>query len=336
MEVVVAVALSAALLILVAATINLYLLESDSDRMRVEQAQLARAVLDMIADDVRNTYVHQPLQLTTLASQIQSAAASGGEDGEEGGGGAGGGGDGSGGGGAAGGGGGTGGGGGGGGAGGGTSQTGGTTGATAAEDLTPMPGVYGLVDELTVDIQRIPGIRQRNPIENGQQLRSAVRSVHWFIRAGERVPATSLATTALRPDDQLRIAGLVRQEIDRTARVLTQLSGGDLLTDAPAILVAPEVTQIELRYFSGIEWLDRWDMVETQALPRAVEIRIWIEPPTVVDIDDGEIQETLGPNNGLLEFSLTVDLPMVSEPVDTTATGTSATGTSTTGGGGAG
>lgn len=331
LELVLATALSAALLILVASAINLYLLECDADRLRVEQAQLARAVLNMIAEDVRGAYVQQPQSFTSLSQAITAAAASGGNEDSEGGGGGGGGGQQGGGGGGQGGSGQQSGGGGGSGGSGGTSQSSaGGSSATAESDSIPPPGVTGLVNDVIVDIRRVPGPRERVPVQNGSPL-SAVRSVRWFVREGRQVAATSLATTSMSPDEQLRVGGLVRQEVDHASRSLAQQAGKDLFADVPGQLVAPEIAAIEFRYFNGIEEFDQWDMAELQALPRAVSIHVWVRPP-IVDADDAA--SSARSSNSLVgtqEYSLTVALPIVSE---TNQTDTSSGTQSSTGSGG--
>src|SRR3954468_8310980 len=67
-ELILAVALSAILLTLVGTAINLYLMRIDADRTRVEEAQLARSVLSMIADDIRAASIYKPQDATQPAA----------------------------------------------------------------------------------------------------------------------------------------------------------------------------------------------------------------------------------------------------------------------------
>src|ERR1044071_2347129 len=74
-EVILAIALSATLLTLIGTAINLYLTRVNASRARVEEAQLARSVLSMIADDIRATAVYQP-QDTSAISKLMAKSSS--------------------------------------------------------------------------------------------------------------------------------------------------------------------------------------------------------------------------------------------------------------------
>ena len=56
------------LLTLIGTAINLYLMRSMPSRTRVEEAQLARSILAMIADDIRATTVYQPQDTSAIAA----------------------------------------------------------------------------------------------------------------------------------------------------------------------------------------------------------------------------------------------------------------------------
>src|SRR5262245_17533555 len=66
-ELILAIALAAVLLTLIGTAINLYLVRVDAGRARVEEAQLARNVLTMIASDVRATSIYQPQDTSAIA-----------------------------------------------------------------------------------------------------------------------------------------------------------------------------------------------------------------------------------------------------------------------------
>ena len=74
-EVILAIALAAVLLTLIGTAINLYLVQVDSGRTRVEEAQLARSVLSMIADDIRATTVYKPQDTSAIAQLMAKTAA---------------------------------------------------------------------------------------------------------------------------------------------------------------------------------------------------------------------------------------------------------------------
>ena len=73
-ELILAIALSATLLVLIGTAINLYLLRVDASRTEVEQSQLARNVLAMIAADIRATTVYQTQDISAIAQLAASTA----------------------------------------------------------------------------------------------------------------------------------------------------------------------------------------------------------------------------------------------------------------------
>src|SRR5262245_3695185 len=73
-ELILAITLSVALLALIGTAINLYLLQVDASRTRTEEAQLARSVLSMIADDVRNTSIYKPQDTSGVAALVAASA----------------------------------------------------------------------------------------------------------------------------------------------------------------------------------------------------------------------------------------------------------------------
>src|SRR3954467_2274925 len=73
-EVILAIALAAVILTLIGTAINLYLFQVDAGRTRVEEAQLARSVLSMIADDIRATTVYKPQDTSAIARLMAKTA----------------------------------------------------------------------------------------------------------------------------------------------------------------------------------------------------------------------------------------------------------------------
>src|SRR3954452_23543273 len=73
-EVILAIALAAVLLTLIGTAINLYLVQVDAGRTRVEEAQLARSILSMIADDIRATTVYKPQDTSAIAKLMATTA----------------------------------------------------------------------------------------------------------------------------------------------------------------------------------------------------------------------------------------------------------------------
>lgn len=296
-EVILAIALAAVLLTLIGTAINLYLVQVDAGRTRVEEAQLARSILSMIADDIRATTVYKPQDTAAIAqlmaktakfdvddvdkasdttagvsksgtvgsiggaTAISSAAALGAAGASSG------------------------------------STDGGDT------DNTLPLGINGSMEELYVDATRLPKQEElfgtTTGYTNAQSPASQsgstagtssggvppadLKTVHYFIRPGEAVETGSAGVTSLDPATQARIGGLVRQEIPRAMRNFAEKNGGSSVLESNAVLLAPEVVRMQVRYFNGSEIGQSWDMKELKSLPVAVEVRIWLRLPNATN-----------------------------------------------------
>jgi type II secretory pathway pseudopilin PulG len=346
-ELILAIALSVALLALIGTAINLYLLQVDASRSRIEEAQLARSVLAMIADDLRATSIYKPQDTSGIASLVAGSAqynvdsiddpnAPSGRGG--GGGGGGGGGSGSGGnsnsnssGGGMSGTAGVGGGSSGGGSMGGMStmgggaSTGGMQGASAENDLTLPLGITGTAEDLYVDVERIPRLDElfltttgytntqppATPMGSAPPPRpNTVKTIRYFVRDGQRPATGSAITTSLAGDQQLQAGGLVRQEIARSTRVFAEQSGDQEVLESGQTLIAPEVAHIEFHYFDSTlgQVLDYWDMKEKKMLPPAIEVCIWIMPASA-EATDINPADTTSTLANCHEYQQTVYIP---------------------------
>jgi prepilin-type N-terminal cleavage/methylation domain-containing protein len=300
-EVILAIALAAVLLTLIGTAINLYLVQVDAGRTRVEEAQLARSILSMFADDIRATTVYKPQDTSAIAQlmaktakfdvdDIDKAAAASGGVGKasaitsiSGG------------------------------VGslssaaalGGSGASGTPAGSTDDSDTdTTLPlGINGKIEELYVDATRLPKQEEifgtttgytnaQSPnAQSGSTSGSSstgvpasdLKTVHYFIRPGEAVDAGSASVTSLDPTAQARIGGLVRQEIPRAMRNFAEKNGGSNVLDSNAVLLAPEVVRMEVRFFDGSTTADNWDMKEKKSLPLAVEVCIWLRSPNATN-----------------------------------------------------
>jgi uncharacterized membrane protein YgcG len=339
-ELVLAIALSVALVALIGTAIDLYLNQIDASRTHVEEAQLARSILSMIADDIRAATIYQPQDTSAISQLLAStssfdvdsidderqggtggtggtgttfgAAASGGS--ASGGGGSGGSASG-------------------GGLGGLSSGVPSMGGVTQPESEMPL-GLNGTIDKLYVDSTRLPRREElfatvtgytNAPIglETGAVGAGAtaasmsriarpsdLKTVHYFVRPGEVVPPGSVAATSLSPEGQLTGGGLVRQEIPRSARLWAEQSGNTAILESGQALIASEVVHIEFRYFDGMQVLDVWDMVEKNCLPVAIEISLWIAPLDAENTSAAGRYDATGLANNAREYRQTVYLPM--------------------------
>jgi hypothetical protein len=218
-----------------------------------------------------------------------------------------------------------------------------------------MPGVYGNMYELQVDISRVPRYEEYAVIQadvNLQALRllSDVKTVSYFLLGQTGSPAGGLGmagmgiptdpTSAnytmpgLPPGQPLR--GLGRRVVDRAATRYAMNSAGNSFLDQQIELIAPEVMLIQFRYFDGLQWLSEWDSQQFGGLPMAVEIMLVLQSSEEAAESDSlltglsfdETASQLDPNH---VYRLVVHLP-AAELIDMTAsTDTTTTGTAQSG-----
>ncbi|MEX2309555.1 MAG: hypothetical protein WD738_18280 [Pirellulales bacterium] len=343
-ELILAIALSAALLALIGTAINLYLLRVDASRTRVEEAQLARSILAMIADDIRATSIYKPQDTSAIAELIARSASddddsndsgdSGNDEGRDESG------DGS-----------------------SADSAGGATGSIGGSGSSPgnassgsspmsgdgeefdgtMPlGLSGTLNELYLDVTRLPRREELFstvtgytnaplPMQTGSMspgvtaalpagavLPSDLKTVRYFFRQGEQVDPASVADFSNAPSPNSSPArggasaagGLVRQEIPRRMRVFAEQSGNSALLEEGQVLIAPEVVHLEFRYYNGQQVTDVWDMQEEQSLPMAIEVRIWLASADSSETADAPQFDRANLISTAREYRQTVYLPM--------------------------
>jgi prepilin-type N-terminal cleavage/methylation domain-containing protein len=302
-EVILAIALAAVLLTLIGTAINLYLVQVDSGRTRVEEAQLARSILSMIADDIHATTVYKPQDTSGIAALMVKTAAfdpdsidkpsdgigkasalssvaggpaalsklaalsATGASGASG------------------------------------SSSSSSTDGTDTDTTLPLGINSTDVGELYVDATRLPKQEEifgtttgytnaQSPASksgatpgtsSGGAPATDLKTVHYFVRPGEAVEAGSASVTSLDPAGQARIGGLVRQEIPRAMRNFAEKNGGSSVLDSNEVLLAPEVVRVEFRFYDGSNIADTWDMKELKTLPVAVEVCIWLRSPNATN-----------------------------------------------------
>jgi len=278
LEVLLTLMLTSLVLVALAMAVDFQLRVVDRSRGNVEEAQLARALLHRIANDLRGAVAYDPLEMEKLVAEAISSAsgsvqgavasAAGSADGAA---------DSSG------------------------SGTAGTetsqgqdTDAAGTEDSQPdetdmetdaetesavprsVPGVYGESDWLQVDVSRLPRLDQFQYLvastEGSTTLDrlSDVKTVSYYA-----IPYEDGGAYA---EDGTPTSGLVRRELDRAVSAWASDQGELDQTDTDATPIAPEVSAIEFRYHDGTEWVESWDSDEAGALPKAVEITLTIMP----------------------------------------------------------
>ncbi len=332
LEVILALALTALVLVILGMAVDFHLRALDNGRSHVEEAQLARAVLQLIADDLRSAVRPNPITIdgsavsaaqsssssTPAASAPTGSPATGsapspaapirippsssksnagiaialGSSGSPSGS---------------------------------SGESGAETGSeagTAAEEGTTVPdvvnsaspqavpGIYGTADALQVDKSRRPRLEEllsqggTAPDLAAMKPAGNIRTATYFVIppdgsfAGQSGGLTGGVT------------GLVRRDLDRSAATYLESMGG---TSDPLVgleSIAPEVAAIDFLYFDGAEWTDLWNSEEMGGLPRAVQIRVSIIPKKFRDrgTSSPAAAGTLVPGD-LLTYTLVVHLP---------------------------
>lgn len=299
LEVVLSLSIALVVLAAVALAIDLHLRVVDRGRVEVEQAQLARAVLRRMADDLRSAIRYEPIDFDALVPSVglpeglgeggeeegDDAAGGGGDadeaadDAEE------------------------------------QAEEGAQSVADSAEPET-VPGLYGNEFELQVDVGRLPRIEDFGQFVSADGTTrdhlSDVKTVAYYVRpASHAMTETAAIATAE--------GGLVRRELARAAALFAYENGGLVAADRDVEPFAPEVTAARFRYFDGTEFVTEWDSTERQGLPLAVEITIEVAP-TIADYVDADGADGRAADEPVfLVYQLLVHLP-AAEPTDEEAT----------------
>jgi prepilin-type N-terminal cleavage/methylation domain-containing protein len=301
LEVMLAIALSAAVLVLIGTSVRLYLKITDIRHTTIEQSQLARTLLKMIANDLRSTVAGYEINFSDVEDMASMTSIDGLEDleGLEG-------------------------------------MEGVDTDAiddavdetdfSSLADLPPRPGLYGNRYQLLFDVARLPRPDEYlAEIEaNGGVVASDVRTVSYYIGRPSEIGAdisTELGQ-ATRAEDEI---GLMRRSLDRAATMWALENGDSGSLDQRAQLLAPEVTQIAFRYFDGETWQAEWDTAENGGVPLSVGIAI-----AIADEDADEARRDQSPASSVdrvetregetiyrLTVSLPTAVPLPSDGVDT-------------------
>jgi type II secretory pathway pseudopilin PulG len=280
LELILALSLTVIVVLSITMAINVYWKQFNVRRTNVEEAQLARALLRHIADDLRSAMQYTPIDLSGLEAVAQNGAVGAaadalgvdlesGEGGDELGGDfpSGGSGQGS------------------------LDQelgglAGGVSGGTSTQTSTGMSTVrlYGSPTELRMDISRLPRVDQYEVMladyaTGAVVIPSDIKTVTYFLRSEESAATADAplgAATPIQSSLTGRGRGLMRREVDRATSAWAEegmlaMTNTGIATDQ-ARLLAEEVVGLSFQYFDGIQWLADWDSDQYGGLPVAVEI----------------------------------------------------------------
>lgn len=280
MEILLTLALSAVVVMLLVCAIDLHLRMLDVRRTNVEQAQLARAILQIMANDIRGALQSDPVDFSSAGEFLGTANIDASDLG--------------------------------------LAADEDTDGAVDEVDLdalegesptldiasssdTPaLPGLYGNRYELRVDVSRLPRpdqyVASLAASEDGPVvIPSEVKTVAYFLYTSESARDSNVLTETSAPAGMTSWSmasgprGLVRRDQSRILTEWAAENGGLDTLRRSSQLLAEEVTHLEFRYFDGTEWLDEWDTEKEGGLPVAVQIEIWVASPG--EIADREQRE---------------------------------------------
>lgn len=329
-EVLLSLALTAVVAGIIGGLVQVYLTNQNIGRDRVKQTQLARALLNMIADDIRTVVRNQSFDTAGLSELLSGGQQSGGA-GAAGGGAASG----------------T--------AGGGSSASGGASAGASAgsgsQAATPTvatlpPGIYGTSTSIEIDISRLPRPDEYVPLEqdvvNGTvaDMPSDIKTVAYFVQSkrtdGIRDPlATEVDIRSKQATADGAAGGLVRRSLDRAITLFAYEQGTTDSLQRTGELLAPEVVAIEFEYFDGQLWQSEWDS-SVQGLPIVVRITLamQLESKRQTDpVDPGQSISSLTSGslaeNGIEIYTTTTIIPgsmLLTKPQTDSAAGDSGMG----------
>lgn len=254
LEVLLAAALTAVLVMIISQALNTYYRSTVTSRVELERSRLVRAIQRQIASDIRNvTFAFQKeasasstvSSSTAASTSTSTTTGSSSTSGTE------------------------------------TSGTGSTE-TTTDETTTTTISVVGADDQLAAGSAGVVGDianlklhvslpRMETPVLNDVEYYTATTSsdlrqiCYYWMAGGSLDNQTGEASQS----------GLARYEADRLEATFAETSGKALAV--PQIL-APEIASISFRYFDGLTWLESWDSPTMQALPRAIEVTLQFVP----------------------------------------------------------
>jgi hypothetical protein len=324
LEVMLALTLTAVVLVAISMAIDIHLRLLDSRRGQVEHMQLARGVLHIIAGDLRASVQQYSTDFSGVSAMVSDAVSGGADLGALVGDAA-----------AAGG---------GGGGGGGGSLAGDSGGSGALSGLDDMsegltgasqdiaqttmvpavPGLYGNQFELQIDISRVPRVDEYEHMVNAsainalQDIPSDVKTVAYYCLNTDNLPVAGFQR-GLGP---AATSGLVRRVLDRAVTLYAADSGNVIGLQQVGDVIAPEVLGIEFEYFDGTNWLYEWDSELMGGLPLAVRIALMVATPERAETSDSwlNFRASSTPSPTYQVYSLVVRIPTAKPiPLDSTA-----------------
>ena len=309
-EVLVVLVLLTVVLLLISMALDIHVRQMSINRTEVEEAQLARSILEKIAQDLRSVVValrEETLEVDTsalaLVAGLDSTAAGLMPTSDE-----------------------------------------ETTAMDTQEDEPMMygtiPGIYGDLEWIQIDTAKLPrgemyGSRQvRRGTSTASDRLSPSKTVLYYLGQDTGLleiddfryqPEQLIGSIGRSLDPYAARYGLFRRQLDRQAMQFSIQEGREAEYEPDDEPFAPEVEWIEFVYFDPTlaqtgttgDWVESWDMDDRQMLPLAVRITVAIRRPSVkrglLSVGSKEIPEPV-------IYSLIVPIPVSIEiPLDNEA-----------------
>jgi prepilin-type N-terminal cleavage/methylation domain-containing protein len=284
LEVLLSLVLVALVLLCIGMAVDFQLRIADAGRTHIEEAQLARVLLQQIADDLRGAIAPNADAEASASASLDSAESEMPAEGDAG-----------------------------------ESEEAEEESATATVDFADSaelstsqstPGLYGEMDWIQFDTSRLPRIHEvrsaltleADTVASSRY--SDAKTVTYYVAdSQESVWASETAAGS---------GGLVREVTDRIVSVSGLDSGEVVSSEVAPSPLAPEIAWIQFYYSDGTSWYDYWDMAEMGTLPVAVEVTIAVRPPgiqTSQGLLGPTATDSLDESEDVEIYSLVVDLP---------------------------
>lgn len=301
-ELLVSLSLMGVILALIGTATSLYLDTLDKRRADSEEAQLARAILRQISNDLKSTVQYEGVDVEAGLEGLEGldGLLDGGLDGMD------------------------------------TSgmgdllggdlsglldppsnETANTTNIADTAGLPEAPGLYGNQYELMIDVSRLPRQEEYQILYNPQQVASIadipsdVKTVTYYVRP-ESTSGTSQSVAGFRLENEFT-AGLIRRQVDRATGRFAIASGNAIGLQSKDRLLAPEVQSIEFMYWDGYEWLPEWDSDVMEGIPVAVQVLLSMRsrsPHKSGGIVLSAGQDVTGTSQSVVSYRMVVRLPV--------------------------
>lgn len=239
LEILIALGLMLLLVAAISQAMNTYIGLSTLGREEAEQAQIGRALLQQISKDVRSIS-WSPIPEEDLALDDEGGEEVAAEDGFDDG---------------------------------------------AAEEMEQesapvVTGILGTNEELILYVNQ-PDRRMDyvdpDAVVSAKDRVSDARTIYYYMARPGGSDISGEFARQVAPGNDRDVIGLARMDGDRDA-INAAMAENDLDPQVEAShLIAEEVISVEFRYYSGGEWVEEWDSLESNSLPQAIEVKIQVQ-----------------------------------------------------------